>query len=415
MPKSLEDILNETLAPEIKASLQEAFDAKLAVARVELEETVRTELANRYEHDKGQLVEAMNAMLTDVIREHEEAKAKEISKLAETRGKYRAAITETKSLARERISAISEATTKLVTESLISEVKSLRAEKLSIAREAANLSEGVASVKSKLVENHEKHLAKINEFITRQVARELNEFQEDKRALAETRVSLLANNKSKLLETQKKFIAEAASKVDAAITETLSREMRQLHEDVERYRQNEFGRELFEAFAATYMTSHLSEGSQVRKLQKVLESKEQEIASAKSESEAHKSKLVEAKKEIDATARRAVVLEERMQRNKIMGELLSNLRGDKRSVMESMLETTKTASLKTAFDKLLPVVLSEGARKSAAPTGKTVLSETKNSSPAITGDRKVRVDEAASDVDQTIAEIVQLAGIRKVR
>lgn len=415
MPKSLEELLNETLAPEIKASLQEAFDAKLASMRVELEESVRTDLASRYEHDKGQLVEAMNAMLTDVIRVHEEAKAKEINKLAETRGKYRAAITEAKSVARERISAISEATTKLVTESLINEVKSLREEKLSIAREASTLSESVEKIKSKLVENHEKHLAKINDFVTRQVARELNEFKEDKRALVETRVKLVAENKAKLIEAQKKFITEAASKVDDAVRETLSREMRQLHEDVERYRENDFGRELFEAFAATYMTSHLSEGSQVRKLQKVLESKEAEIAEAKTEVEAAKNKLNEAKKEMDSTIRRSGVLEERMNRNTIMTDLLSNLRGEKRNVMESMLETTKTANLKSAFDKLLPVVLSEGARKTAAPTGKTVLSEVKSSSPAITGDRKVRIDEAAQDEDHAIAKIVQLAGIRKIR
>ena len=43
MSKSIEEILNETLAPEIKASLQEAFDAKVVAMRVEIEESVRSD------------------------------------------------------------------------------------------------------------------------------------------------------------------------------------------------------------------------------------------------------------------------------------------------------------------------------------------------------------------------------------
>lgn len=414
MPKSLEEVLNETLAPEMKASLQEAFDAKVAAMRVEIEESVRADISTRYEHDKSQLVEAMDKMLSDVIRVHEEAKAEEIAKLSEARAKYSDAIAENKAEVRKRIATVVEASTKFVSESLTNEVKSLRDQKVAIANEAASLTESVESVKAELLENHEKHIAKINEFVTRQIASELKEFEQDKRALVETRVKLIAENKKKLAEAQSNFVKEAAAKVETVINETLDREMRQLHEDVERYRENQFGRELFEAFASTYMASHLSEGSEVRKLQKVLESKEAEIAEAVSATEAVREQLAESAQKIAAAERKAVVIEERAQRNKIMSDLLSNIRGDRRAVMESMLETTKTANLKTAFEKLLPVVLSEGTKK-AAPTGKTVLSETKvASAPVVTGDRQVREEHvAAHDEDQSIAEIVHLAGIKK--
>ncbi len=414
MPKSIEEILSETLAPEIKESLQEAFDAKIEAMRVEIEESVRSDLAARYEHDKSQLVEAMDKMLSDVIRVHEEAKAAEIAKLSETRVKYETALTEGKDNTRGRIAKMSEAAATLISESLAAEVKALREQKIAIAQEAATLAEGIETIKAEFADNHEKHLEKINEFVTRQLAKEIKEFAQDKNALVETRAKLIAENKQMLAEAQAKFIKEAASKVDSAVTETLNREMRQLHEDVERYRQNEFGREIFEAFASTYMTSYLSEGSQVRNLQKVVETKEIEIAEAKSEAETIQSKLDEAAAAISASERRVTILEERMQRNKIMGDLLSNLRGDKRSVMESMLETTKTGNLKAAFDRLLPVVLNEGRKP--APTGnKAVLSETKAPAPSITtGDRQVRVEQTASDEDNSIAEIVHLAGIRKL-
>ncbi len=411
MPKTIEDILNETLAPEMKQALQEAFDAKLVEMRAEIEETVSAEIANRYEHDKSELVEAMDQMLTDVVRVHEEAKASEIAKLAESRRQYNTVISESAQKLKARVAALTEQSSTLINETLEAEVRALRDQKVAIAEEAATLSEGVENVKTTLVENHEKHLAKINEFVTRQLTRELSEFAQDKRALVETRVKLISENKAKIAETQSRFIKEAAAKVEDTINETLTREMTQLHEDIERNRKNNFGEQLFEAFAATFYSSHLAEGTEVRKLQKVLESKQAEIAANAAQVAEANQKLTEAAKRIEMAERKVVLTEASAARNKIMGELLSGLRGDKRSVMESMLETTKTAGLKTAFDKLLPVVLAEGDRK-AAPA-KTVLSETKAAPAITTGDRQVRA-EAPTDTDNSIAEILHLAGVRKL-
>jgi hypothetical protein len=414
MPKTIEEILNETLAPEMKASLKEAFDAKVDAMRVEIEESVRADISNRYEHDKSQLVEAMDKMLTDVIRVHEEAKASEIAQLAEARTKYKTAITESKTAIKGRVAAMSSAAMKMISESVAAEVKSLRDQKVSIANEAAALSESVEAVKSKLVENHEAHLIKINEFVTRQVAKEVGEFAQDKRALVETRVKLISENKQKLAEAQKKFIKEAAAKVEATVTDTLSREMTQLHEDIERNRDNQFGRDIFEAFAATYMSSHLAEGSEVRKLQKMLESRDATIAAKEGEFATMKTKLDEAKTAAATAERRIVVEGERAARSKIISDLVANLRGDKRAVMESMLETTKTVNLKNAFDKLLPVVLAESPRK-AVPAGKKVLSETKVAPAAVTtGDRRVRTEAIVED-DSAVSEIARLAGtLRKL-
>ncbi len=412
MKKTIEEILNETLAPEMKAQLQEAFDAKLSAMRVEIEESVRADLSDRYEHDKSQLVEAMDQMLTDVIRVHEEAKATEIAKLSEARTTYETAIVENKATIKAKLGAMSSAATAMIAEAVQAEVKSLRDQKVAIAEEAAQLSESIEAVKATLVENHEKHLEKINAFVTKQLSKEIMEFAQDKRALVETRVKLVAENKARLAEAQSKFIKEAASKVETAINETLTREMTQLHEDIERNRENAFGRRIFEAVASEYMTSYLAEGSEVRKLQKMLESKDAEIATAKSETEGFKLKLDEAQQAVVATERKLVVEGERSQRNKIMSELLSNLRGDKRAVMESMLETTKTANLKTAFDKLLPVVLAEGTKKTA-PTGKAPLTEAPAAPSVATGDREIRTPEVVVEEDKSIAEIVHLAGIRK--
>lgn len=411
MKKTIEDILNETLAPEMKASLQEAFDAKVEAMRAELVESVQTDLAARYEHDKSQLVEAMDQMLSDVIRVHEEAKAAEIAKLVEARNKYESAITENKAVIRKNISEMAKNSHDFITKHLVTEIESLRSQKLAIAEEASKLSEGIEGVKASLVENHETHLEKINEFVTRQLQKEISEFAQDKRALVETRVKLIAENKARLAEAQSKFIREAAKKVEGAINETLTREMSQLHEDIERNRENAFGRRIFEAVAAEYMSSHLAEGSEVRKLMAILESKDAELAARSDEVASVKLKLDEAMEASVEAQRQAARVEQRAQRTKIMSDLLSNIRGEKRAVMESMLESTKTANLKSAFDRLLPVVLAEGTRK-AAPTSKETLTETRVAPDVATGDRQARDEVQVAD-NGDIAEIVHLAGINR--
>ena len=408
--KKIEDILNETLAPEMKASLQEAFDNKLEEARREIEESAAADVAARYEHDKNQMVEAMEQMLTDVIRVHEEAKAAEIAKLKESRAKYQQALVENKNLVRARLKEMAANSGKIISEHLSSEIKALHEQKLAIANEAKTLSEGVEEVKTNLVENHKLHLSKINEFVTTQLKKELSEFEQDKRALVETRVKLVKENKAKLAEAQAKFVKEAAKRAEEAINERLSAEITQLHEDIERNRENDFGRRIFEAVAAEYMTSHLAEGSQTRKLQAVLEAREAALAEKAEEINAVQQKLDEAAKQIAAAERKVQLTEDRLSRNKIMSELLSNLRGEKRVMMESMLDTVKTSQLRASFDKLLPAVLSESKRKADAPTGKEVLKENR----VVTGDRQTReTTPQVTEHDQVVAEIVHLAGIRK--
>ena len=116
------------------------------------------------------------------------------------------------------------------------------------------------------------------------------------------------------------------------INETLKREMTQLHEDLEKNRQNMFGRRIFEAVAAEYMTSYLTEETEIRKLQDALSTQEQALTETQG-------KLDEAVKEGQIASRKVRLAEDRAVRTKILGELLTNLRGDKRSVMEGMCST----------------------------------------------------------------------------
>jgi hypothetical protein len=420
MDKTLADILGATGLPqEIVDSLQEAFDKKVAETREETEMSMREEFARRYEHDKAQLVEAIDRMLTDVISKQEESKQAEVAQFVEARDAFRNALAESRQHYKTKLREHLALTRNFAVAELSKEAAALRAEKKSFTEAKAKIKAELATLKEAAAAEQAARLKKIDEFVVRQVSKELKEFGEDHRALVETRVKLVTESRKKLKEMQTKFIKASAEKVEGMVNESLKREMTQLHEDLERNRQNMFGRRIFEAVAAEYMTSYLAEGTEVRKLQTVLESKTAELAEVKT-------KLDEVEQKTEVARRKAALAEDRAARTQIMSELLSNLRGEKRAVMEGMLETIKTGNLRTAFTKLLPVVLNENTRKAAGPQGSRKLMEErapteKRNVVSVTGDQRTnRLSESAqaeaeveSEIDSDLAHVVRLAGIQK--
>jgi len=411
MVNNLTSILGDkTLSKEVMESLQEAFDARVAEAKEEAEHNVRAEFSRRYEHDKNQMVEAMDRLMGNVIAEHEEAKNAEIKKFVEARTVARKAIKESRSKYASEYSTKTDMLTKRIKEHFSAKAAELNAQKAKLAEQVNIMAEELAEVKAAMADEHAARLQKIDEFVVRRVTAELKEFAQDKRALVEARVKLASEGRAQLAEMKKRIVEKSAKRAETFINETLKTELSSLHDELERNRENMFGRRVFEAVANEFMSSYFIEGTKVGELQKVLESTTNELR-------ATKQKLDEAAKNTTAAQRKAQLAESRERRNKVMNELMSNLRGDKRAVMESMLETTKTAELRDAFNKLLPVVMNE-ARK-PAPKGKTTLNENKKEtqrySTVKTGNRAKAILEESTDplVDSELEKIVRLSGIKK--
>ena len=167
-----------------------------------------------------------------------------------------------------------------------------------------------------------------------------------------------------------------------------------MKEDVDSARNNDFGRRLYEAFAQEYAGSFLNEKSETSKLLKIIAKKEQELAEAKN-AVTEKAHLVEsAQREIRVT-------KDLMERKQVMVELMSPLNGDKRAVMQELLESVKTDRLHSAFDKYLPAVM-DGAQKKVI---KTTLTE----SNQVTGNRESKPEVGSVD---NILDIRKLAGLK---
>ena len=417
MDKTIAKLLGEgTLPQELVSSLQEAFDNKIAEVREEAEMSLREEFSRRFEHDKANLVEAMDRMLTDVVEKNTAETSARVVEFKQARDEFRKALREVRKQYKTKVNETLDNSRSFVKAQLVKEVTKLREEKNILTRERLATAQKYEKLKENMAKGLSSRISKIDDFVVGQVQRELAEFNEDHRALVETRMKLVAESRDKLRTTQKLFVKEAAKNVEKVINEALVNEMKQLHEDLERNRQNMFGRKIFEAVAAEYMTSYLAEGTEVRKLQNVLEAKEKALDEAQS-------KISEIVRESQQATRKAKIAEERALRSKTLGELLTNLRGEKRVVMEGMLESVKTDSLRETFNRLLPMVLDESPRGKVNPAnGTRKLVETvrtgERPKAVVTGgnrgaSRQFENNNTDTDIDSEVAEVIRLSGIQK--
>lgn len=345
-------------------AINEAWESKLNEAREQVRAELREEFAQRYEHDKDVMVEALDKMVTEglsseIAEFHEERQA-----MNEDRVKAQAKL-------RENATKFND----FMVSKLAEEIKELRAD-----RQLQTESQ-----------------AKLEKFIVGALAKEIKEFHQDKQAVVEAKVKLVAEAKGQLEALKAKFISESAAKMNRAVTTHLKGEISQLKEDIKVARENSFGRRLFEAFATEFSATHLNEKAETRKLLDKLATTEQKLAeSAKT--------IAKAKVLVESKEREVRIIKESNTRQKAMEELLAPLNEEKASVMRSLLESVQTQRLQSAFEKYLPAVLNNVAEKPAVK--KQVISE----GVAVTGDKTVKQPEVIEERNNVI-DLKRLAGL----
>ena len=323
------DLVNE----DTRQAIAEQWEAKLVEAKETVRSELREEFAQRYEHDKTVMVEALDKMVTDGL-------ATEISQISE----------EKKALANDRVKF-----NKSMTENA-NKFNSFLVQKLS--EELRELRKDRISSKT--------GFEKLESFVVGALAEEIKEFASDKKDLVETKVRLVRNARGQLDNLKSKFIKESAKKMSSTVSTHLKAEMGQLKEDIKSARENNFGRRIFEAYATEFGATHLNENAEVRKLNAAVVRKDKQLA------EAIKIQH-QAKKLIENKNHQIKVIKEANERDATLDELLSPLNDEKRSVMTSLLENVQTSRLKNAFEKYLPAVLSEAkaVKKATALTEQT--------------------------------------------
>ena len=235
----------------------------------------------------------------------------------------------------------------------------------------------------------------LEEFVVEQLAKEIAEFDEDKKDLAETKVRLVREGKAHFEKVRKDFIERSANAISETVDRGLRSEIKQLKEDIDSARKNDFGRKIFEAFANEYMGSHLNERSETKKLLKVVDTKNQQVVEAKELALKAKA-IAEAK---DAEVKRLV---ESNQRKEVLNELTGPLNTAQKEIMADLLESVQTAKLRSAFNKYLPSVIDSKApakQKATLKEGKEITGNKTNSSIE------------SSESTHNVVDIKRLAGL----
>jgi hypothetical protein len=353
---------SDLITEETRTEINEAWEAKLSEAREQARTELREEFAQRYEHDKTVMVEALDKMVTEGL-------AAEIAQVA----------AEKQSLAEDRVrfqSKMKESSTKfnnfMVTK-LAEEIGELRKDR----------------------KMHSEGLEKLESFMVHALAHEIQEFAADKRDVVETKVRLVREARGKLESLKARFVKESAQKMSQAVSQHLKTELSQLQEDIKVARENNFGRRIFEAYASEFGATHLNEKAEVRKLYSALSKKDMQLAEA--------IKLAQrAKVVVESKEREIRMMNESNERDSTMEMLLAPLNRDKQEVMRNLLESVQTPRLKNAFEKYLPAVLEDRSVKASK-----VITESVSVS---TGDKSV--PSSQQEDRSNVFNLKRLAGLK---
>ena len=362
MLDAIKPLLDSNLiTEETRREINEAWEIKLNEAREQARVELREEFAQRYEHDKSVMVEALDRMVTEGLTAEVTAIAAEKQAIAEDRVKFHGKMKE----------SATKFNNFMVTK-LAEEIGELRRDR----------------------KQHNEGLEKLENFVVHALAREIQEFAQDKRDVVETKVRLVREARGKLEQLKARFIRESAEKMTHAVSRHLKAELTQLHEDIRVARENNFGRRIFEAYATEFGATHLNEKAEVRKLYDQMGRKDRQLAEAINLT--RKAKVL-----VEAKEREVRVLKETNERDSTLEMLLAPLNREKAETMRNLLESVQTSRLKNAFEKYLPAVLEDRSVR----TSKVITEQV----TAVTGNKTVQ--NVPQEERSNVIDLKRLAGL----
>ena len=308
-----------------------------------------------------------------------------------------------------------EALDKMVTESLQVELNEFVEEKKALAEDRVKF-------KRHMVESS----GKFNDFMVGKLAEEIKELRADKKvqneavaklekfvihALAEE-IKEFDQDKQAVVETKVKLVAEAKQKLAELQSAFVKRSASLVKEAVT----SNLGSELAQLkediqsarenmFGRRLFEAFASEFA-VTHLNENKELAKLQAALTEKDSVIAESKKAIAEKEalVETKNREVKVITEGIARKDKLSELLKPLNKEKADVMSSLLENVQSERLQAAYEKYLPAVLNNGSAKPKA--AKPVLAESRME---VTGDKSANIDV---EPNSNVIEIKRLAGLK---
>ena len=307
-----------------------------------------------------------------------------------------------------------EALDKMVTEQLSAELNEFAEEKKALAGDRVKF-------KTHMIES----AGKFNDFLVTKLAEEIKELRSDRKTQTEAVAKLekfvihalaeeikeFDQDKKAVVETKVKLVAEAKQKLAELQGQFVKRSATLVKEAVA----NNLGSELAQLkediqtarenmFGRRLFEAFASEFA-VTHL-----SENKEFAKLKAELETKDQVIAEGQKTIaekealvESKNREVKVITDSITRKEKLAELFKPLNKEKADVMSSLLEGVQTERLQAAYEKYLPAVLNNSSVKKAE---KPVLAESR---VEVTGDKSAKDD---ADANNNVIEIRRLAGLK---
>jgi len=200
----------------------------------------------------------------------------------------------------------------------------------------------------------------------------------------------LVETKSEMASQLKSDMAQLVEKLDAFLEVRLTAEVDELREDITEVRKNDFGRKIFEAFISEYKKFAADDDSIEGRLNETETKLETTVA-----------KLTETQKELSG-----------LRRAKKLSEVLAPLSGRSREVMEAILKNVNTEQLDEAYKTYIGRVIKESA---PTETTKEVIKEAK-AAPATPAEKEKAAKSAKvlAEGDKKVTKGVVKSGDKRV-
>lgn len=240
------------------------------------------------------------------------------------------------------------------------------------------------------------------------LSKELDELKEDIENYKDLEVEYankLNQEKKKLNEQLKTEMKELLENIDEFLDVVLNEELEELRESIEEAKQNKLGMKIFEAFKDTFRSVYVDEDG----IQRALDEAKQELESVKNES-------IKLKEQNEA-----------LLHSTKLAEVLEPLSGKTRELMEALIAKKPTDKLQEYYDRYIAKVLSETVTKQPKETpekedtkvlAENDKAETKDDNTVLkTGDKEPinKIDESVSTPkngkNSEYAHIRRLAGL----
>lgn len=285
---------------------------------------------------------------------------------------------------------------------LESEFKRQLSEAVRVAKSEAQ-AKITAELNEQWINERELLIEAIDTKVSEVLSSEISEFKQDVQRFRDLEAEYamkIVEEKERMSKVLKKDISQLVEKLDSFLEIRLNSELRELREDIQEAKRDNFGRNVFEAFVAEFKKHYTDDQSTQRKLDETQQ------------------RLAEALDALESAERKQAQL----QRNIKMEKLLTPLSGRTKEVMEAILKNVDTALLEDAYQTYIGRVLKETVSTTdhkPSERSRTVLTEgqKKVTGKIKNGDDKDRiVAESAyvvQDQKHTIGD-TELTRLRKV-